>query len=413
MKIILCLLFIFISPALFSQEIIEFRGIERTGHFNESGLMKQWPESGPELVLKIEGIGKGFSHPILVEDIIFVTGIKKDTTDVLSAYNLKGELLWETVYGRSWTKSYTDSRSTPTFENGKLYVSSGTGQVNCIDAKTGKIIWQVDAIKKYKGEIFNHGDAENPLVLENAVIFTTGGEENTMVALSKKDGSLIWKNKSLGGAKSYASPSVIQHNGMKIILAQTSENLIAVNALNGEILWHYNLIRYHLHEQGVGANTNAPLFSKGEIFVTSGYNHPGIKLALSADGKTVTEVWKNDTIDTHHGGVVLVDGNLYGSNWQNNSKGRWASVNWETGRTNWETEWFNKGSTVYADGMLYIYEEKSGNVALVKPSSENMKIISTFKITEGEGPHWAHPAIYNGKLFIRHGNMLMIFNIKS
>jgi outer membrane protein assembly factor BamB len=200
---------------------------------------------------------------------------------------------------------------------------------------------------------------------------------------------------------------------MKIILAQTSENLIAVNALNGEILWHYNLIRYHLHEQGVGANTNAPIFSKGEIFVTSGYNHPGIKLALSADGKTVTEIWKNDTIDTHHGGVVLVDGNLYGSNWQNNSKGRWASVNWETGRTNWETEWYNKGSTVYADGMLYIYEEKSGNVALVKPSSENMKIISTFKVTEGEGPHWAHPAIYNGKLFIRHGNMLMIFNIKS
>ena len=365
------------------------------------------------MLLKIEGIGKGYSHPILVEDIIFVTGIKNDTTDVLSAYTVKGELLWETVYGRSWTKSYTDSRSTPTWENGKLYVSSGTGQVNCIDAKTGKIIWQVDAIKKYNGEIFDHGDAENPLVLENAVIFTTGGEENTMVALSKKDGSLIWKNKSLGGAKSYASPSVILHNGMNIILAQTSENLIAVNPFNGEILWHYNLSRYHLHEQGVGAITNPPIYFKGEIFVTSGYNHPGTKLALSADGKSVQEIWKNDTIDTHHGGVILFDGNLYGSNWQNNSKGRWASVNWETGRTNWEQEWYNKGSTVFADGMLYIYEEKSGNVALVEPSSEKMKIISTFKVTDGEGPHWAHPAIYSGKLFIRHGNVLMIFNIKS
>jgi len=413
MKFIFFLLFIFSTPTLFSQEIIEFRGIERSGNFNESGLIKKWPEAGPELILKIEGFGKGYSHPILVEEIIFVTGIKQDTLDVLSAYNLKGELLWEIPYGRSWTKSYTDSRSTPTFENGKIYVSSGTGQVNCIDAKTGKIIWQVDAIKNYKGEIYNHGDAENPLLVGDLLVFTTGGEECTMVALNKTDGLLVWKAKSLGGAKSYASPVLVQHHGISMILAQTAENLVAINPENGEIIWHYNLIRFHLHEQGVGANTNAPLYYKGNIFVTSGYNHPGTKLKLVDDGKSVTEIWKNDTIDTHHGGVILFEGNLYGSNWQNNSKGRWASVNWETGRTNWETDWYNKGSTVYADGMIYIYEEKSGNVALVEPSPESLKIISTFKVTDGEGPHWSHPAIYDGKLFIRHGNALMIYDIKE
>jgi len=413
MKFIFILFFFFATPALFSQEITEFRGIQRTGHFNETGLLKQWPAGGPKLILKIEGFGKGYSHPILIDEIIYVTGIKNDTLDVLSTYNLKGELLWETPYGRSWTKSYTDSRSTPTFENGKIYVSSGTGQVNCMDAKTGKIIWRVDAIKDYKGEIYNHGDAENPLLVGDLVVFTTGGEENTMVALRKTDGLLVWKTKSLGGSKSYASPVLIHHNGTSFILAQTAENLIAINPKNGEIIWHYNLIQFHLLQQGVGANTNPPLYFNGEIFVTSGYDHPGIKLALSADGKSVQEVWKNDTIDTHHGGVVLVDGNLYGSNWQNNSKGRWASMNWETGRTNWETEWFNKGSTIYADGMLYIYEEKSGNVALVEPSPEKMKIISTFKVTEGEGPHWSHPAIYNRKLFIRHGNALMVYDIKK
>jgi outer membrane protein assembly factor BamB len=218
----------------------------------------------------------------------------------------------------------------------------------------------VDAIKKYKGEIFDHGDAENPLILENAVIFTTGGEENTMVALSKKDGSLVWKTKSLGGAKSYATPKLIHHNGNSLILTQTAENLIAINPENGEIIWHYNLIRFHLHQQGVGANTNVPLFFNGEIFVTSGYDHPGIKLALSADGKSVTEIWKNDTIDTHHGGVILVDGNLYGSNWQNNSKGRWASVNWETGRTNWEEEWYNKGSTFLPMVCFTFTRKKAG-----------------------------------------------------
>jgi outer membrane protein assembly factor BamB len=413
MKFILTISFFISVLNLLSQEIVEFRGIGRSGHFNETGLLKQWPENGPVVWLKIEGIGKGFSQPIVADNNIFVTGIKEDTTDVLSAYDINGKLIWETIYGHSWTRTYIDSRSTPTYENDKLYVASGTGQVNCIDAKSGKIIWQVDAIKTFNGEIYKHGDAESVLLTKNAVVYTTGGAENTMVALKKTDGSLVWKTKSLGGAKSYASPVIIQHNGADIILAQTSENLVAVNPANGEILWHYNLIRYHLHDQGVGANTNPPLYSESAIFVTSGYNHPAIKLALSPDGKSVQEIWKNDTLDTHHGGVVLVNGNLYGSNWQNNSKGRWASLNWETGRTNWETEWFNKGSTIYADGMLYLYDEKSGNVALAESSAENLKIISTFKIKEGEGPHWAHPAIYDGKLFIRHGNVLMVYNIKA
>ncbi|MCF6333987.1 MAG: PQQ-like beta-propeller repeat protein [Draconibacterium sp.] len=405
--------FFLISTTLFAQNIVEFRGTNRSGQYNETGLLKQWSKSGPKLLLKIEGVGKGYSQPIYVDGKIFISGIKEDTTDILSAYNLKGEMLWETPYGRSWTASYIDSRSTPTFENGNLYVASGTGQMNCIDAKSGEVIWHVDASKKYHGEIFKHGDAECPLVIKNAVLYTTGGEENTMVALSKTDGSLVWKAKSLGGAKSYASPVLIHYKGKDIILAQTSENLIAINADNGEIIWSYDLKQYHKHKLGVGAQTNPPLFFNNEIFVASGYEHPGIMLSLSDDGKSVQLKWLNYTIDTHHGGVVLVDGNIYGSTWDNNAHGKWASVNWETGKTNWETAWKNKGSIISADGLLYLFEEKRGNVALLEPSTDSLKIISTYKIEFGTGPYWAHPSIYDGKFFIRHGDFLMIYNIKD
>ena len=130
MKIVLTILFFFHTISVFSQDLVEFRGEGRTGHYNETGLLKKWPESGPEVLLTIENVGKGFSQPVFAENKIFMTGIKKDTTDILSAYNLKGELLWETPYGRSWTASYIDSRSTPTYEKGKLYVCSGTGQVS-------------------------------------------------------------------------------------------------------------------------------------------------------------------------------------------------------------------------------------------------------------------------------------------
>ena len=413
MKQALTILIFCLGWSVAAQELVEFRGVERSGYYNETGLLKRWPENGPRMLLKIEGIGKGFSQPILAAGKIFVTGIKKDTLDVLSAYSLKGEMLWDVAYGRSWTASYTDSRSTPTYCDGKLFVVSGTGQVNCIDSNTGKIIWQVDAIKKYSGSIHTHGDAEAPLIVGNLVVYVTGGEENTLVAFDKINGKAVWKSKSLGGNKSYASPTLIKHNNKQIILVQTAENFIGIDPENGALLWNHNLIQYHLNRSGKGGNTNPPLYHNGELFVTSGYDHPGLMFKLADDGKSISLKWENDVLDNHHGGVVLVDGNIYGANWTNNSNGKWACINWETGKTNWEQDWINKGSIITADDMLYFYEEKRGNVALVEPSTDSLNVVSSFKIEDGAGPHWAHPAIYNGNLFIRHGDVLMVYDIQA
>ncbi|WP_167615245.1 PQQ-binding-like beta-propeller repeat protein [Maribellus sediminis] len=413
MKHALTILILLVGWSAAAQELVEFRGVERSGYYNETGLLKRWPENGPRMLLKIEGIGKGFSQPILADGKIFVTGIKEDTLDILSAYTLNGEMLWDVAYGRSWTASYIDSRSTPTFCDGKLYVVSGTGQVNCIDGNTGKIIWQVDAIKKYAGSIHTHGDSEAPLLVGDLVVYTTGGEAYTMVAFNKNNGNLVWKTKSLGGNKSYASPTLIRHNSKPIILVQTAENFIGINPENGVLLWSHNLMQYHLNSSGKGGNTNPPLYHNGEIFVTSGYDHPGLMFRLSEDGKSISLKWRNDVLDNHHGGVVLLDGNIYGANWTNNSNGKWASINWETGETNWEQDWINKGSIISADNMLYFYEEKRGNVALVEPSPEKLNIVSSFRIEDGAGPHWAHPAIYNGTLFIRHGDVMMMYDIQA
>lgn len=413
MKLFLIVFLSFLSVNVNSQEIVEFRGVGRTGHYNGSGLMKKWPDSGPEIVLKIEGISKGFSQPIVAEEKIFITGIKDEGTDLISAYNMNGDLIWETSYGNSWVRSYPDSRCTPTYEAGKLYVASGTGQLSCINAKTGKILWNVDVIEKYGGEIHLHGDAESPLVVNDVVVYTTGGEKFTMVAFNKTNGTEVWKAQSLGGAKSYASSVLIVRNGKNIILVQTTKNMIAINSVNGEIEWHHNLDNFYSGSQGEGAQANPAIYLNNEIFVTSGYDHPATMFSIAENNRSVELKWKNKTLNTHHGGVVLVDGNLYGSNWQNNSRGQWVSVNWESGATNWEVDWNNKGSVIFSDGMLYMYEEKGGNVALATPSAQKLDIVSSFKVEDGAGPHWAHPAIYEGKLYIRHGDVLMVYNIKA
>jgi len=133
-------------------------------------------------------------------------------------------------------------------------------------------------------------------------------------------------------------------------------------------------------------------------------------LKIDPSGDSVTEKWINNTLDTHHGGFVEVDGFIYGSNWVNNVNGNWVCLNWDTGEAQYEETWQNKGSIIYSDGMLYCYEEKRGNLALVNPNPEKFELISSFK-TEGSGPHYAHPSIFDGNLFIRHQDMLMVYDI--
>ncbi len=413
MKRLFFLLFVLsLAATAFPQDYAGFRGPGSQGIYPESNLMKKWPEQGPDLIMKVSGFGAGYSQPVVYRNNIYVSGTK-DSLNLVTAYTIEGKQLWQTHYGKFWIRTYPENRCTPSVEGDRLYIASGVGELCCLDTKTGSILWKVHAADTYKAEIHKHGEAESLLLTEKAVIYTTGGEENAVIALKKEDGSLIWKSKSLGGSKSYASPILISKGGMQIILAQTAKHLIALNARNGDILWSYDLMQYHLSDQGIGANTNPPLVHGDEIFVTSGYNHPGLMFSLSQDGLSASLKWRNDTLDCHVGGVVRVGNAIYGSNWQNNAKGKWACLDWETGKLNWEKEWYNKGSLISADGMLYLYEEKSGHVALVEPDEKQMKIKGSFNVTEGTGPHWAHPAIYNGRLYIRHGNHLLVYALRS
>jgi len=406
------LVFLFLSGNLFSQDVVEWRGPGRSGIYPDQNLLKAWPEKGPKLLLELDKIGNGYSSPVVYKNTIFVTGLK-DTMDVISAYEMNGQKKWETAYGRGWFRTYPETRCTPTIENNRIYLVSGMGQVCCLDAVPGKMIWSVDANKDYKGEPHRWGIAESVAISDKAVFYVTGGDETSVVALSKTDGKLLWKTKSLGGTRAYASSVIIEKAGLKLLLAQTANDLMAINIENGEIAWNFNLLKYHFGETGKGANTNTPLYCDSKIFVTSGYDHPAILLQLADDGRSVSVKWINPDFDNHIGGVVKVGDCIYGSNWTNNTNGNWMCVDWNTGKTMYETKWFNKGPIISADGLLYCYEEKSGNLALVKPNPEKFDVISSFRIEKGSGPHWAHPAIFGGKLFVRHGECLMVYDLKN
>jgi outer membrane protein assembly factor BamB len=361
----------------------------------------------------VEGIGEGFSSPVEHNGTIYVTG-KTDTLDYLTSINPDGEINWRIPYGRSWIRSYGNSRSTPFLEEDRAYLFSGTGRLVCVNAGSGEEIWSVMVDSIFEADWHRWGLAESPLVVDDLVFCSPAGKKTAMVAYNKYTGKLVWQTEPVGGQRSYVSPVLYEHNGIRLILGKTSKSLYAVDPSNGEIFWTYEYYtQKEKHRESGAIITNTPLCHGNEIFITTGYDYPAIMFTLSDDGRTLTEKWRNDTLDNHHGHVVRVGNYLYGANWYDNRNGDWLCLDWDTGKEMWVESWFTKGSIITAGNMLYIYEEKSGNVGLLEASPEGFKLKGTFQITHGAGPHWAHPGIYNGKLMIRHGDAMFVYNVQK
>ena len=398
-------LLLLLVPFIAESQIAQFGGPSRNGSYPDKDLLDKWPDQGPELLLTVEGIGTGWSSAVTNDKAIYITGMK-DTLDYLTSIDLTGKINWQVPFGRSFNQSYPDTRSTPTVEGNRVWVVSGTGTLACFDATNGTKIWSVDVDKQFESKWFMWGVAESPLIVDDKVICSPYGNKTALVAFDKNTGKLIWQTKSIGGLRAYVSPTLMVYKNFRYILSQNTEKVIAVNPENGDIAWEYK-------SKGDKIAPNTPLVKDNEIFITRGYNSPSVLLHMADDGKSVSEKWTDTTLDCHHGGVVLVDGTIYGSNWISNGKGNWCSLNWNTGKIGYETNWFNKGSIITDDDKLICYEEKSGNVGLVKPNPEKFEVISSFKINKGSGTYWAHPMINKGKLYIRHGNFLMVYNIKK
>lgn len=401
-----------------SQDLVEWRGLNRTGIYNETNLLTQWPAEGPKLLWMNDKLPKGYSSACVTPNGIFVTGII-DSLDVLVALSPGGEVKWTTPYGRYWKASFQESRSTPTFENNKLYVSSGYSDVACIDATTGNIIWQVKGNEVFGGTYGEWGHAESLLINGDHLYFTPGGPQTTMVALDKNTGKTLWMSESLNDKPAYVSPILIEKNGVKQIVGLTEKYIFGVNPSSGKILWKENYSELQAEESkkvwpdASKINTITPVYHDGFIYISQGYNHIGAKFKLTDDLSNVSLAWTDSVLDCHHGGVVLLNGYLYGSNWASNGTGNWCCIDWQTGKKMYEQAWNCKGSIVAANGMLYCYDEKRGYIGLVKPNPEKFDLVSSFKVPKGTGPHWAHPVISNGVLYVRHGEALMAYNIRK
>jgi outer membrane protein assembly factor BamB len=398
-----------------AQKINEWRPENRTGVSAETGLMTSWPSAGPNLLWANLDLSKGNSQPSFGTATIYITG-NIDNDDILYALSMDGKILWKTVMGRAWTASNPESRATPTIEGNRVYTCSGFGDLACIDGTNGKIIWAYKASELNKGTYGTWGIAESLLIEGNKVFYSPGGPQTMTIALDKTTGNVIWKSESLNDKPGYVSPILINYAGKKMIVNVSLGHVFGVDAATGQILWKVS------HQNSSDPNSRqfdpikctTPLFKDGMVYVTGGYDTGGMMVRIADDGKGANVVWTDPVLDNHHGGVVLVNGYIYGSNWLNNNTGNWCCIDWKTGKKMWEQSWKCKGSIISAEGLLYIYDERNGNVGLIKATPEKFDLISSFRVTQGNtGPFWAHPVIHNGVLYLRHTNALLAYNIKA
>jgi outer membrane protein assembly factor BamB len=380
----------------------QWRGPQRDGISKESGLLKSWPAGGPPLVWKANGLGEGYASFSVTGERLYTMGQRGDQSFVLALDTNSGKKLWEAQVGGAFRERRGHGpRATPTIDGDRLYAQSADGGLACLDAATGKRIWGFNVVKKFGGQVINWGISESPLIDGDRLIVNPGGNGASIVALNKKDGSLIWKSQS--DEAGYSSAIVFDVGKVRHLVAFTGEAAVGLSAANGELLWRYDKVSNRT------ANIATPIHRNNHVFVSSDYGTGGalLKLTPSGGGVKMDEVYFNRDMKNHYSSSVLVGDYLYGF-----SSSILTAMKFLTGEVAWRDRSVGKGSVIYAEGNLYCQGE-DGTIGLVEATREAYREKSRFQISRGAFPMWTLPVIANGRLYIRDQDTLYSYDIKA
>jgi len=358
-------------------------------------------ENDPVPLFVIEGLGNGYSTPAITSDRIFVTG-ETNGTGYLYAYDRQGQLLWKTGYGREWVTNYRGTRASPVVADSLVYATSGSGDIACFDIRTGKKRWAVNMIRELHGAEVTFGYSL-PVVVGNGRIYCLpGGADTNIACLDRFTGQVIWTARGNGETPGYAEPVILQHKDRFGITGRFEMSMAGLDADSGKVLWMQDF-----SITGV-ALCNKPVYSEGFLYVVQGHGNGAAKYEISADGSAIKKIWENPGFDPYFGGFSKAGQFLFGSSDDHHT---YWSVNAETGMSE-DTLDFGTGATISSGRDLVLYN-KSGKVALVRTEGGKMTLVRSFAITRGTGEHFARPAIYGNRLFIRHGDVLLVYDYRQ
>jgi outer membrane protein assembly factor BamB len=385
-----------------------FRGADRDDISKETGLLKQWPSSGPKQLWTYNQAGLGYSGVSTSAGTLYTMGANDNGEEELIAIDANtGKQKWRTVVGPRLQNGWGDGpRSTPTVDGDRVYALGGRGDLLCASTKDGKKLWSAGLVKDYGGKIQQWGFTESVLVKGDRVLCTPGGSQGTVLALDKMTGKKIWQSTEWTDECQYASLLPISHNGAGQLVQFTKTTLAGVDYKDGKVLWKTPF-------PGQTAVIPTPIFKEGNVYVSAGYG-VGCMMVNIGEGNAVKPVYQNTNMENHHGGVILVGDHLYG-----HSKAGWTCQDWKTGEITWQEKKLGKGAIHCADGMLYLLEEKKGEVVLIEASPKGWNEKGRFTLSplstqrNPKGGIWPHPVVSNGKLYLRDQEIIFCFDVKG
>ncbi len=392
----------------FAEDWPRWRGAQFDDISRETGLLKEWPEGGPARTWLNENVGLGYAGVSISGGKLFTMGLLEDNQEYVICLNeADGKELWKTAIGERLENGWGDGpRSTPTVDGGFVFALGGKGELACLDVSSGEIKWSKSA-KSLGGGIPGWGYCESVLVDGKQVVFTPGGKQGAIAALNRESGELLWQSPDVKYGAQYASLVPVELNGQRQYLQFFQEALVSVSADNGAMMWEAPFA-------GKTAVIPTPIAKDNFFYVTAGYGAGCLMVEVDGDNKVAT-IYENKEMKNHHGGVVLVDGYLYG---YSDGPG-WMCQNFKTGEVVWSNkEVLGKGCITCADGMLYCVDEKTGTVVLAKATPEKWEEHGRFLLepqTQKRNPKgriWTHPVVCNGKLFLRDQELLSAYNLK-
>lgn len=380
----------------------QWRGPRRDGVAAETGLLKQWPASGPPLAWRASGAGSGYSSFSIAGERLYTMGAKGNQEYVMAFDAATGTPQWETPIGPRLEDDRGDGpRGTPTIDAGRLYAIGGRGDLACLDAASGKRVWSASFERDFGGRVPGWGYSESPLVVGDRVIANAGGSGASIVAFDKVSGKVLWKSGSDPAA--YSSAILHELGPIREAIFFTAQRALGVDVKDGRILWGYDRANNDV------ANISTPVLRGDRVFISSDYGTGGglLQLAAAGGGITATEVYFTRDMRTHHNTAVLVGDHLYGF-----SSAILTAMKFDDGTVAWRDRSVGKGSLVAAEGQLYLLSE-NGVVGLADATPAGYQERGRFSLKTGSLPTWTHPVVSNGRLYLRDQDAIYAYDVRA
>ena len=374
-----------------------YRGPNRDGRYDELPVLTSWPAGGLTPIWK-QPIGIGYASFTVADGAAF-TIEQRRRQEVVAAYDLNtGRELWT----QGWNAEYTDStgdgpRATPTWDDGRLYVLGATGELRCLDAKTGRVIWGKNILSENGASNLPWAMAASPLIVDDKVIVLPGGSAGkSVVAYNKMNGAPVWK--SLDDHQAYVSPMLVTLGGRRQILVVSALRAVGLVPESGQLLWSYTW------DTDMGINASQPVIvGANRFFISSGYGK-GAAL-VEVNGANARTIWENINMKNKFNSSVLHQGHVYGLD-----EGILTCVDVNTGERKWKGGRYGYGQVILASGNLIVITD-TGELALVRAAPDQFSELARFQAIEGKT--WNYPAIASGRLLVRNANQMAAYNIAA